>query len=155
MSIFRRIAACTKVLLTAVILLTAAGGACAMDFVSVVDPSAILYDAPSLKAKKLYVVSRFTPLEQVVALDAWVKVRDRSGAMAWIEKRTTSNNRYVTVIVEQTTMRQAPGDNAAVIAQVMRDVALELLGPTGDGWIKVRHMNGATGYVKVGDVWGN
>lgn len=136
-------------------LLAAAGGACAMDFVSVADPSAVLYDAPSLKAKKLYVVSRYTPLEQVVALDTWIKVRDSSGAMAWIEKRATSSKRYVTVATEQTAMRQAPDDGAAVVAQVKRSVALELLDRTGDGWLKVRHADGATGYVRTADIWGD
>ena len=39
-------------------LLMANGSALAMDYLSVADDSAILYDAPSLKAKKIYVISR-------------------------------------------------------------------------------------------------
>jgi SH3-like domain-containing protein len=148
MSILRQVAA-------GVVLLSAAGGVCAADFISVVEPSAILYDAPSLKAGKRYVVSRYMPLELVVVLDNWVKVRDSAGVLSWIEKSATSNKRYVTVTAEQTALRQTPGDNATPIAQVMRDVALEYVEPTGDGWIKVRHAGGATGYVRVGDVWGN
>ena len=60
-------------------LLCGANAAYAVDYVSVGESSAVLYDAPSLKAKNLFVVNRYMPFEQVVTLDNWVKVRDRSG----------------------------------------------------------------------------
>ena len=64
----------------------------AFEFVSVAAPS-ILYDAPSLKANKLFVATRYLPLEQIVSLDNWVKVRDSSGKLFWIEKRALSSKR--------------------------------------------------------------
>ena len=67
------------------VLFYGAGAACAMDYVSVSDSSAILYDAPSTKAKKLFVVNRYMPFEQVVTLNSWVKVRDRSCGLYWVE----------------------------------------------------------------------
>lgn len=137
------------------ILLTAAGSVQALDYASVAADSAILYDAPSTKAKKLFVASRFWPLEQVVSLDAWVKVRDSSGSLAWIEKRALSDKRMVVVITTLAAMRQLPEDNAAVIMQARQQVALEWLERTGTGWIKVRHPDGITGYTKATDVWGD
>lgn len=121
---------------------------------SVADDAAILYDAPSPKAKKLFAVSRYLPLEQVVNLDNWVKVRDSSGSLAWIEKRSLGSKRYVLVTAPLAAIRQTPEENAAVVAQVKQQVALELLESTGTGWIKVRHSSGATGYVKSVEVWG-
>ena len=56
------------------LLALAAHTAHALDYGSVANQSAVLYDAPSLKAKKLYVASRYLPLEQVVQLNDWVKV---------------------------------------------------------------------------------
>lgn len=135
-------------------LLAAAAPAHALDYVSVADGSAILYDAPSLKAKKMFVVSRYLPLEQVVNLDSWVKVRDNSGSLSWIEKRALSSKRFVVVTAELAAMRQAPDENAAVVLQAHQQVALEWLESTGGGWLKVRHQDGATGYVKTADVWG-
>lgn len=135
-------------------LLAVAVPAHALDYVSVADGSAILYDAPSLKAKKLFVVSRYLPLEQVVSLDSWVKVRDSSGSLSWIEKRALSNKRFVVVTAALAAMRQAPEENAAVVLQARQQVALELLENTGGGWLKVRHQDGVTGYVKTADVWG-
>lgn len=126
----------------------------AVDFVSVSENTAILYDAPSLKAKKLFVVNRYMPFEQVVTLDNWVKVRDRSGALYWLEKRVLSSKRYVFVVAPLVDVRADPDLGASRVFQVRQQVALELLEPTGTGWLKVRHRDGDTGYVRSADVWG-
>jgi SH3 domain protein len=136
-------------------MLTATGSTHATDYVSVADSAAVLYDAPSLNAKKIFVVSRYLPLEQVVNLDKWVKVRDSSGGLAWIEKRALSNKRFVVVTVALAVIRQSPEEKAAVVAQVKQQVALERLENTGTGWLKVRHLDGATGYIKSIEVWGD
>jgi SH3-like domain-containing protein len=143
------------VLVFFIVVLAATDSAYAVDYVSVADNAAVLYDAPSLKAKKIFVVSRYLPLEQVVNLDNWVKVRDSSGGLAWIEKRALSNKRFVVVTVALAAIRQAPDENAAVVAQVKQQVALEWLENTGTGWLKVRHLDGAAGYVKSTEVWGD
>lgn len=142
------------VIVLGAVLLAATAPAYALDYVSVADGSAILYDAPSLKAKKIFVASRYLPLEQVVSLDSWVKVRDSSGSLSWIEKRALSSKRFVVVTVELAAIRQAPEENAAVVSQAQQQVVLELLENTGGGWLKVQHQDGVTGYVKAADVWG-
>lgn len=134
---------------------TATGAALALDYGSVVNPSAILYDAPSLKAKKLYVVSRYTPLELVVSLNDWVKVRDQAGSLTWIEKRALGNARYVVVTAALADVRQTPDTAAALVFQARKQVALEWLERTGAGWIKVRHPDGAIGYIRTLEVWGD
>ena len=125
----------------------------AFDFVSVAEP-AILYDANSLKAKKLFVATRYLPLEQVVVLDNWVKVRDNSGKLFWIEKRQLSSKRYVMVTVPSATVRRSPDENADAVFKATQQLGLEWLGNTGTGWVKVRHTDGSTGYLKSSDVWG-
>ena len=66
------------------VLLCGTGAVRAADYVSVGESSAILYDAPSLKAKKLFVVNRYMPFEQVVVLDNWVKVRHQDGDVGYV-----------------------------------------------------------------------
>ena len=127
----------------------------ALEFVSVAEPSAILYDAPSLKAKKLFVVSRYLPLEQVVSLSNWVKVRDYSGSLAWVEKRALSDQRFVVVTAPLAGIRQAAEENAPLSFQAQQQVALVWLENTGTGWLKVRHQDGTPGYVSKHDVWGD
>lgn len=136
-------------------LLLAAGSALGLDFGSVAAPSAVLYDAPSLKGKKLYVVSRYTPLELVVNLNEWVKVRTQDGSLAWVEKRALGGTRYVVVAAGLADIRQT-ADTAGLLAfQARKQVPLELLENTGTGWLKVRHPDGASGYVRAIDVWGD
>jgi SH3 domain protein len=136
-------------------LLLATASVSAADYVSVADRAAILYDAPSLKAKKLFIVGRYLPLEQIVSLDNWVKVRDNSGKLFWMEKRSLSSKHFVAVTATQAAIRLAPDAAATVVFQAQRQVALEWLERTDTGWIKVRHQDGATGYVKTADVWGD
>lgn len=126
----------------------------AVDYVSVGESSAILYDAPSLKAKKLFVVNRYMPFEQVVALDNWVKVRDRSGGLYWAEKRVLSNKRYVFALPPLLDVYAEPDGGATRLFQVKQQVALERLESTGTGWVKVRHQDGNVGYVRSTEVWG-
>ena len=135
-------------------LVLVAASAHAVDFVSVGDSSAILYDAPSIKAKKLFVVNRYMPFEQIVTLDNWVKVRDRSGGLYWLEKRVLSNKKYVFAVNPLVDVRAEPDLGAARVFQVRQQVALELLENTGTGWLKVRHKDGETGYVRTVEVWG-
>ncbi len=136
-------------------LLAWAGSAAALDYGSVAGRSAILYDAPSTKAKRLYVISRYTPLELVITQNDWVRVRTQDGTMAWVEKQSLGNARYVVVTVALADVRKSPDAAAALAFQARRQVALEWLEDTGAGWIKVRHPDGASGYIKVTDVWGN
>ena len=49
--------------LSALLALIAAGSAAAADFRSVADNAVVMYDAPSARATKVFVVAKFTPLE--------------------------------------------------------------------------------------------
>lgn len=141
-------------LLVLFVLLLGTNGAYAVDYVSVSESSAILYDAPSIKAKKLFVVNRYMPFEQVVTLEGWVKVRDRSGGLYWVEQRVLSNKRYVFALLPLVDVRAEPELGAARMFQVRQQVALERLESTGTGWIKVRHQDGNVGFVRITEVWG-
>lgn len=135
-------------------LISGAGPAYAVEYVSVSENNAILYDAPSVKAKKLFVVNRYMPFEQIVTLDNWVKVRDRSGGLYWVEKRVLSDKRYVFALLPLVDVRAAPDFASPRLFQVRQQVALERLESTGTGWIKVRHQDGNVGYVRSVEVWG-
>lgn len=140
--------------IAALLCMCAATTAQAVDYVSVSEPVAILYDAPSLKAKKLFVVNRYMPFEQVVTLENWTKVRDHSGGMYWVEKRALSNKKYVFALNPMVDAYATPDATATRVFQVKQQVALEVLESTRDGWFKVRHKDGDVGYVRSVDVWG-
>jgi SH3-like domain-containing protein len=132
----------------------ACAGAAAAEFRAVEEPVAVLYDAPSRAAKPLYVVSRHYPLEVMVTLEAWVKVRDHTGALSWIEKKSLSERRMVVVTAPAAEVRERPQDTAPVVFGAAQSVALELLEVLAGGWLRVRHADGASGYVRAALVWG-
>jgi SH3-like domain-containing protein len=147
----------TKLTVSGALLCAALGMATcahAFDFVSVAEP-AILYDAPSIKAKKLFVATRYLPLEQVVTLDNWVKVRDVSGQLYWIEKRSLSSKRFVIVNVPVAEIHAGSDEKSAVVFKAPQQLALEWLGDAEGGWVKVRHLDGTAGYIKITEVWGD
>ncbi len=126
-----------------------------IEFLSISDDAVILYDAPSLKAEKLYVVSRHLPVEAVVNTASWVKILDHSGGMAWVEKKALSSQRYVIVTAPMADVYQDADKNSTRVFQAQEQVVLEWIETTDTGWVKVRHRDGQTGYISVTQVWGS
>ena len=135
-------------------LIGAAGAALALDFRSVDVPAAILYDSPSQQGKKLYLIRAQTPVEVVVPLEGWVKVRDAEGTLAWIEARNLGERRTLVVTAPRAEIRQADKPDAPVLAELEKWVVVDFVEPAAPGWAKVRHRDGATGYVRATQVWG-
>jgi SH3-like domain-containing protein len=128
------------------------GTSAALDFRSVGEAT-ILFDAPSAKAKPLFAIAAGTPVEAIVTLDNWIKVRDMKGDLAWIERRVLNERRMLQVRSEAQ-VRENPEDSARLVFEAEADVVLELMEPAALGWVKVRHRDGQQGFVKVAQVWG-
>jgi len=132
----------------------AASAALAIDYRSVDAPAAILYDAPSQKGKKLYLIKAQTPVEVVVKLDGWYKVRDAEGTLAWIESRFVVERRTLVTISSPAQIRQSDKPDAPVLLDLDKFVAVDFVEAASPGWVKVRHRDGATGYIRSTQVWG-
>lgn len=124
------------------------------EFLSIAKPAVVLYDAPSLNAGKLYVASVNLPLEVVVKVVGWVKVRDYHGYLAWAEDKNLSPKRFVIVKVPAGSVYESPNPASSLIFQAQQDVLLELLGVVAGGWVKVKHQNSQTGYIRTDQIWG-
>jgi len=140
--------------LALVVLAMAALPAGAAEFRSVAENAVVLYDAPSAKAKKRYILGRGYPVEVVVVVEGWTKIRDASGELAWIETRSLSERRSVMVKTTLADVRMAAEDKAPLAFQAEQNVLLDLNELTGTGWARVTHRDGQTGYIKVSVVWG-
>ncbi len=133
--------------------LLVSGAANALDYRSVSE-AAVLYDAPSQKAKPLFVIAPGTPVEVIVSIDAWVKVRDLKGDLAWIERGQLADKRTLQVRTEGAQIRAEANDAAKLAFEAEADVLLEFLEAGPAGWVKVRHRDGPQGFVKATQVWG-
>jgi SH3 domain protein len=138
----------------AAIACAAAAGAPAAEYRSLGERPAVLYDAPSTKADRLFVASRYYPFEVLVKLDQWTKVRDVNGEVAWVENRALGDRQTVMVTVPLADVRAGPNANATLVFEAYKQVLLEVLEPAADGWVKVRHRDGQQGYIRVAHVWG-
>jgi SH3-like domain-containing protein len=133
-------------------LLAATAGA--TEYRSIGDRAAILYDAPSNKADRLFVASRGYPFEVLVKLDQWTKIRDANGEVAWVENKAFGDRQTALVTVPLADVRAAPGAQSPLVFEAYKQVLLEVLEPPSDGWVKVRHRDGQQGYIRVAHLWG-
>lgn len=141
--------------------LLAAATSAAAEFRSTAAAATVLYDAPSAKAKPLFVLGRDTPLEVIVSLEGWIKIRDVGGTIGWVEKSGLSDKRTLVVRVPLAEVRANPDDASALVFRAEQNVLLELAEPATSatstatpGWVKVRHRDGQVGFVRIAQVFG-
>ncbi len=129
--------------------------AAALEFKSVTEHKTVLYDAPSASAKKMLILGQNYPLEVIVNLGDWIKVRDAQGAINWIEAKYLSSKRTVLISTAGAEIRVEPNANSALVATVEKDVVLEIAdAKLTNGWLKVKHRDGVQGFVPVTSIWG-
>ncbi|HMM53590.1 MAG TPA: SH3 domain-containing protein [Candidatus Desulfobacillus sp.] len=135
-------------------LLALATPAAALEFRSIAAPGAVMFDAPSQKAKPVFVMAPGTPVEVVVGLEGWAKVRDAAGDLAWVERKTLADKRMLIVTAARAEVRAQADDGAPLAFEAEKDVLLELIEPGPPGWARVRHRDGQSGFVRAGKIWG-
>jgi hypothetical protein len=141
--------------LLACALLAAAGSALAVEYRSVGVAPAILYDAPTERGRKLAIAPRNMPLEVLQNSGSFTRVRDASGEFSWIATRELVPRRHLVVSSATARVHQAAEESSPVVFSAERNVLLEMNEPLANGWIKVRHAEGQTGFVRAADVWGD
>jgi SH3-like domain-containing protein len=137
------------------------GIADAADYKTTSEAPTLLYDAPSVKAKPLFVYGRDVPLEVVVVVEGWTKIRDVGGAFGWIPNKSLTDKRTLLVRTPVADIRANPDDASPLVFRAEQNVLLDLAesatspGTTATpGWVKVRHRDGQSGYVRVNQIFG-
>ena len=137
------------------------GAANAADYRTTADAPTLLYDAPSTKARPMFIYGRDVPLEVLVVVEGWTKIRDVGGAFGWISNKSLADKRMLLVRVPVAEIRANPDDASPVVFRAEQNVLLDLgesatsPGTTATpGWVKARHRDGQTGYVRVSQVFG-
>jgi SH3 domain protein len=126
----------------------------AAEFRALGERPAVLYDAPSTRADRLFIASRYYPFEVLVKLDHWTKVRDANGEVAWVENRALGDRQTVMVSVPLADVRAAPSAQSPLVFEAYKQVLLEIVEPAAEGWVKVRHRDGQQGFIRTTHVWG-
>ncbi|WP_348945318.1 SH3 domain-containing protein [Chitinibacter sp. FCG-7] len=142
-----------KPVLIATLLAGVASSVFAVEYRSTNRTGVILYESPSENSAKRFVLSANIPLEVLAEQGTWLRIRDRDGTLAWLAKADTSTVRYVQAnrLAE---VRKDANPGSALLFKVERNVLLELQQDTRTGWLKIKHRDGAMGYIRIEDVWG-
>lgn len=133
----------------------------AADFRATSEPATVLYDAPSARARPLFVYGRDVPVETLVNVEGWTKIRDAAGTIGWVQAKALADKRVVVVRAGVADIRAAADDAAPVVFRAERDVLLDVVetakSPSATlmpGWLKVRHRDGQTGFIRLSQVFG-
>ncbi len=133
----------------------------AADFKATSEAPTVLYDAPSARAQPQFVFGRDVPLEVLVSVEGWTKVRDLGGTIGWVANKSLADRRMLQVRGGAADVRASPDEGSPVVFRAEANVLLELAEPATSpgttatpGWVKVKHRDGATGYVRVAQVFG-
>jgi len=126
------------------------------DFMSVNADQAFLHEAPSDSTKKSFIVTRGYPLEVIVSLKEWKKVKDHEGLINWIKTSDLSSKRSVLNLKGDNPIYLEPSSVSPILAKVNENVTLEILDEKKiDDWVKVYSKVGdIEGFIKATDLWG-
>lgn len=136
-----------------VALAVASGAAGALDFKSLSD-NAIAYDAGSSKATPQFILLKGTPVEVIISVDKWVKIREQGGGLGWVERSQLSDAHQVIVTGANVQVRAQADEKAPVVFSADKNVVLEALEKPAGAWLKVKHRDGQSGYIPIKSVWG-
>lgn len=132
-------------------------GAAHADFRQTSADATIAFEGPSAKATRQYLYSRGTPVEVVVQIEGWLKVRDAQGALAWVERKALTDRTNVQIKTPIADALAAPDAASPIVFRAENGVLLTLVTPqppnTG-AWAQVRHRDGQVGFVRVDALFG-
>ena len=138
-----------------------AGVAHAAEYRATAEAPTILYDGPSAKAKPQFLYGRDVPVEVIVVVEGWAKVRDAGGTIGWIERKALVDKRTLLVRAPSADVRERAEDAAPLVFRAEQNVLLELAETASSaattanpGWVRVRHRDGAAGFVRIAQVFG-
>ena len=133
----------------------------AADFQTINTTPTILYDAPSQKARALFLYGSGVPVELISSIEGWSKVRDAQGTIGWVERARLTDKRALQVRVPRAPVRAQPTENAPLVFEAEENVLFELdeaaTSPTTTltpSWVRVRHRDGQVGYVRIVNIFG-
>ncbi|MFC7422304.1 SH3 domain-containing protein [Iodobacter arcticus] len=130
-----------------------ANAAFALEYRSIARHGVVLSEAPSDEAKKLFLASKGTPLELLTEQGGWARVRDRTGSLAWLKKSDLSSKHTVQVL-RNAPVYKAADAKSALLYRAGKDLLLDMQENTRTGWLKVKHRDGVSGFIRIEEVWG-
>jgi SH3-like domain-containing protein len=134
------------------------GQAAGITMVSVAGEKVNLRKGPSTQYPIIWELGKGFPLRVVSSQGNWLKVSDFESDVGWIYKKLISRKAYLIVKTNKNSkarinIRSGPGTKYKIVGKAEYGVVFETL-KRGNGWVKVRHETGLTGWIKRSLLWG-
>ena len=147
-----------KTLLLSLLFILLFSSAAAAKMVSIAGDKVNLRTGPGKKYPVSWELGKGFPLRVIGSQGNWLKVSDFEGDVGWIYKKLSSKKPHLIVKTNKKTrarinIRSGPGTKYEIVGKAEYGVVFETL-KRGDGWVKVRHETGLTGWVKRSLLWG-
>ncbi|MEZ5709484.1 MAG: SH3 domain-containing protein [Blastomonas sp.] len=109
---------------------------------------------PSTEYQIMWVYQRkHLPVKIIKKYGVWRQIEDPDGTQGWMHARLLSRTRTGLVTGEIRAMRAEPDDNARILWRLEPGVVGKL-GDCDKGWCQF-DVNGRSGWVRAGDLWGS
>jgi len=134
------------------------GQATGTTMVSVSGEKVNLRKGPSTRSPIIWELGKGFPLKVVGSKGEWYKVSDFENDVGWIYKNLVSKKPHLIVKVnknskDQINIRSGPGTKYKIVGKAQYGVVFETL-QRKNGWVKVRHETGLTGWIMRSLLWG-
>jgi SH3-like domain-containing protein len=135
-----------------------ASDAAAITMVSVAGEKANMRKGPSTKYAVKWELGKGFPLRVIGSQGNWLKVSDFESDVGWIYKKLVDRKPHLVVKVNKNSnkranIRSGPGTKYKIVGKAEYGVVFKTL-QRGDGWVKVQHEQGLSGWVKRSLLWG-
>jgi len=135
-------------------LLLLASTATAAEYGSVLKNGTNIRSGPDAKKEVLWTVFKDFPLQVTSLKGKWAQVVDFEGDKGWIATDLLAKKKTVIVKADSANLRVGAGKDYELVAEVKRGVVFTPVS-TENGWVKVKHADGTTGWILGKLLWPN
>jgi SH3-like domain-containing protein len=128
------------------------------EMVSINGNNVNMRSGPGTKYKIIWKLGSGFPLKVLKRKGHWIRVQDFEGTIGWVNKKVVRKSPHMIVKVHKKSkkrinVRSGAGTRSRIVAKAHYGVVFKTL-KQKNGWVKVRHDKGVTGWVKRSLLWG-
>ncbi|MBU0674214.1 MAG: SH3 domain-containing protein [Proteobacteria bacterium] len=125
----------------------------AITMVSINGAKVNMRSGPGENYSVLWELGNGFPLKRISEQKNWVKVEDFEGDVGWVYGKLISKEPHFIVKKKRINIRSSPSSKSKVVGKANYGVVFKTL-EQKNGWVKVKHENGLTGWISRSLVWG-
>jgi SH3-like domain-containing protein len=130
----------------------------AAEMASIAGEDISMRSGPGTEHAIVWTIGSGFPVEIVSSKGEWLQVKDFEGSTGWVLKKTTQKIPHMIVKAnkgtdQQINVRSEPNTEGKIVAKANYGVVFKTL-EKKDGWVKVEHGQGVSGWVDSRLLWG-